>query len=55
MPEARCEVPHSVVPSASVSPSASLLRRAAHVQELLERERGREDVVDEDENYAYVQ
>ena len=42
--EARCEVvPHSVTPSVSVSPSASLLRRAARVQELLEREHRRED------------
>ena len=42
--EARCEVmPHSVPPSVSVSPSASLLRRAARVQELLEREHRRED------------
>ena len=42
--EARCEVmPRSVSPSVSVSPSATLLRRAARVQELLEREHRRED------------
>ena len=41
---ARCEVmPLSVSPSVSVSPSATLLRRAARVQELLEREHRRED------------
>ena len=46
----RCEVPLSVAPSVSVTASASLLRRAACVQELLKRQRGREDDVQEDEN-----
>ena len=41
--EARCEVPHSLVPSASVSPTESVLRRVARVQELLEREHRREE------------
>ena len=48
--EARCEVlPHSVEPSASVSPTASMLWCAARVQELLEREHRREDHEREDE------